>query len=110
MGIVLRWKLNQDYIAQNLCENIDKPKMCCKGKCQLRKQLQKVDAESQQDKNSTEQKIKTGAIDLFFSESNYHIDHFIGQIISATLFAPTDDNYHFCFHNKNIKPPILIVA
>lgn len=84
--------------------------MCCKGKCQLRKQLQKVDDETQQNKNSTEEKIKTGAIDLFFTENNYKIVHFIGQITSATLFAPTKDNYHFCFPTKNLRPPILIVA
>jgi hypothetical protein len=110
LGIVINWKINQDTIAKNLCENRDKPKMCCKGKCQLKKQLQKVDSESQQDKKSTEEKSKTGAMDLFFTENNYNINHTIGQIAGAAFYAPTNENYHFCFHSKNIKPPIVIAA
>ena len=33
--------LNKDYIAQNLCENNDKPELQCEGKCHLTKQLKK---------------------------------------------------------------------
>lgn len=37
------FELNKDYIAKNLCENIDKPKMSCCGKCYLGKQLNKTE-------------------------------------------------------------------
>ncbi|HWB62124.1 MAG TPA: hypothetical protein VG603_01345, partial [Chitinophagales bacterium] len=35
------YEINRQYIAQNLCENRDKPCMHCNGKCYLRKQLEK---------------------------------------------------------------------
>lgn len=39
--IVAAFYANREYIANNLCENRDKPKMQCKGKCSLNKQLAK---------------------------------------------------------------------
>jgi hypothetical protein len=38
---LLDYKLNENYIANTLCENKDKPACCCHGKCFLKKQLQK---------------------------------------------------------------------
>jgi hypothetical protein len=37
------FQVRKDYIAKNLCENRDKPKSNCCGKCFLRKQLKKAD-------------------------------------------------------------------
>ena len=39
--IVANYLLNKEYISKNFCENRDKPKMHCNGKCHLMKQLQK---------------------------------------------------------------------
>ncbi len=39
--IYLGFWVNQDYIAENLCENLDKPQMNCHGVCHLEKELQK---------------------------------------------------------------------
>lgn len=39
--IVAAFYANRDYIAANLCENRDKPRMQCNGKCSLNKQLAK---------------------------------------------------------------------
>lgn len=41
-AVVGLFKLNQDYIAKNLCENRSKPQKKCCGKCYLRKQMKKV--------------------------------------------------------------------
>lgn len=43
LGIVAYYEYNRIYIAQNLCENRDKPALKCCGKCYLRKQLAKAD-------------------------------------------------------------------
>jgi hypothetical protein len=51
--IVCTFYANQDYIAKNLCENRNKPKCCCHGKCQLRKRLNK---DTNEDKQSNERK------------------------------------------------------
>lgn len=37
--ILLRFKLNQEYIAETLCINLDKPETLCSGKCYLFSQL-----------------------------------------------------------------------
>jgi len=51
--IVLSFYINQNYIAKNLCENRNKPKSCCAGKCQLKKQLNK---DTNNEKQSSERK------------------------------------------------------
>jgi len=38
-AMLLEFKWNQDYIAQNFCENKAKPKLKCEGNCQLTKMM-----------------------------------------------------------------------
>ncbi|HEY1039464.1 MAG TPA: hypothetical protein VGF30_08680 [Bacteroidia bacterium] len=40
LSILIQFKINQDYIAKNLCINRAKPKSCCEGSCHLNKQLE----------------------------------------------------------------------
>ncbi|MDZ7877085.1 MAG: hypothetical protein U5L45_05420 [Saprospiraceae bacterium] len=47
MWIFVNFKINQDFIAKNLCENRAKPKMHCNGNCVLMKKLKKADNEEQ---------------------------------------------------------------
>jgi hypothetical protein len=44
IGVVGYFMLNQEYIENVLCINRDKPELNCKGRCQLKKQLQKSEA------------------------------------------------------------------
>jgi hypothetical protein len=37
--MVAGYTINKDFIAKNLCENRDKPKLLCNGKCQLAKKM-----------------------------------------------------------------------
>ncbi len=50
--VIINYEIHKDYIAKNLCENRDKPKMCCKGKCQLKKQLNNTENEGTKNKTS----------------------------------------------------------
>lgn len=43
LGIIGYYQLNKTTIAKTRCENRNKPKMKCAGKCYLRKQLNKLD-------------------------------------------------------------------
>jgi hypothetical protein len=38
---LIDYQLNKNYIASTLCTNRNKPMSCCKGKCFLKKQMQK---------------------------------------------------------------------
>ncbi len=46
--IVLDFYANRDFIAKNLCENRNRPKMNCCGKCLLSKQLKQEDNKEKQ--------------------------------------------------------------
>ena len=48
--------LNQDFIAKNLCENIDKPVLKCNGKCHLKKELEK-DEERKSDERTSKVEV-----------------------------------------------------
>ena len=109
MGTLIHWKLNQDYIAKNLCVNIDKPKMGCKGKCQLDKRLMKIDTESSQEKTPTQQTIKISAIDLYFEPN---------PLVWTSLYLSPNQSeygnsvsfhYSFSYLSTLLKPPISVV-
>jgi hypothetical protein len=62
--IVAKFLNNQDFIAQNLCENKDKPVLKCNGKCQLAKELE------QNEEKQTNQTIPEISISLFIPMEN----------------------------------------
>lgn len=59
--IYLDFILNQDYIAENLCENQDKPELKCNGKCFLAKELAK-----EEKKEKKESKVKFEDTKVYF--------------------------------------------
>lgn len=59
LGIIVWYNANIDYVAQELCENKDKPKLQCNGKCYLKKQLDKVDNQQKQEQQTPIKKIKS---------------------------------------------------
>ncbi|MEC7265089.1 MAG: hypothetical protein VXW38_15225 [Bacteroidota bacterium] len=90
---VIDYVINQDYIAEYLCVNKDKPMLNCNGKCYLAKMLQKERDEKKQnlpaidlkeypigfvevfEQHFGEQAMKKGAIpNLGSSEPNQFID------------------------------------
>lgn len=60
--VVLSFNLSRDYIAKNLCENRDRPKLNCKGNCVL---MKKMKQEQKQEQNTPAPvKIEIGSIVL----------------------------------------------
>ena len=45
--VILEYKINENYIAKNLCENRKNAVSCCRGKCYLAKQLTKDENQQQ---------------------------------------------------------------
>lgn len=89
--IVCSFYANQKYIATNLCENRTKPKSCCKGRCQLRKRLNK---DTNEDKQSNERKASKESEVLSSKSFFYHI-----SIPCSTELATA---YHFSNDGKAI--------
>lgn len=92
--------INQDYIAEFLCINKDKPKLECKGKCQLVKELEK------QRENEPFKSLRV-------SMENYPIG-FVNILEideNKALIPPVNHNfiykvlYNFCFSNSKFQPP-----
>ena len=49
----LIYKINQDYLAENVCEERFQPKSCCEGSCTLRKVIKQARDESSSDQPAT---------------------------------------------------------
>lgn len=54
--IIGQFVLNQDYIAQELCENKEEPELECNGKCYLSKELKK-DGERKNDEKTSKVEV-----------------------------------------------------
>ncbi len=97
----MEYLLNQDYIAEFLCINKDKPKLQCNGKCHLAKQLE----------NQNENKPFTA---LSIAMENYPIGFVcILKIDAANKFTnlkkpnttPYQILYHFDYNFSTFQPP-----
>lgn len=99
----IEYALNQDYIAEFLCINKDKPKLACDGKCHLAKQLEK------QQENDTKS--------LRVSLENYPIGFvtiFNISFIQTSITSPKEDSifhpkhYSFNYHYSCFQPPDIV--
>ena len=61
--VVAEYKLNKNYIAQNLCINKARPKLHCNGRCQMMKKLAEEEKQNSSNNNSVRIKIQ----ELLFS-------------------------------------------
>ena len=68
-GAVAYYRINRDYIAENLCVNRDKPMLNCNGQCYLAKKLKA--AEEKEQKSSSERLQKTPEIVLSLPENSF---------------------------------------
>ncbi len=92
--------INQDYIAEFLCINKDKPELECNGKCYLAKQLE--EASSEKEKNLPAIAMKDypiGIIAFTLFESIQTTDTLV-----KTNFQYTN-NYTFSYLNLVFHPP-----
>lgn len=67
--IVADYVVNQDFIAKTLCENKNKPKLKCNGKCHLAKQLAKQE-KKEKPTSSSKEKFETVYFQSINQESN----------------------------------------
>lgn len=101
MIVYFNYWANQEFIAQNLCENRDEPVMECNGKCHLKKELDKDDDRKQQDQKQQVEVL------LFVSQNE--IKSFEYQLFDF----PVEKSYYTCYNkqipegvsNKIFQPP-----
>jgi hypothetical protein len=92
--IIVTFKVNQEYIAKNLCVQRDVKNNCCQGYCQLKKQLAEKDKREQRQlpRNSSEKNIFS-----FFICDELSSYKFITAIKEHNF-----DNY-LCFFSSSLK-------
>jgi len=61
--VFFSFKMNQDYVVQELCVNRNDPASRCLGKCYLRKEFKKTESKSNQFQSYSKEKAE-----LFFVE------------------------------------------
>lgn len=61
--VVAGFELNRKYIAQNLCENRNRPEMHCNGKCVLAKKMKDVEQKEQRDEQNNQRQRLQEVID-----------------------------------------------
>lgn len=81
------FELNQNYIAENLCENRDKPEKHCNGKCYLSKKIK----QAEEKEKKQEQEIQKKGIQ----------EHFIPQTLNLTAV--------FSFELDAVKPAEMVL-
>ncbi|WP_147323409.1 hypothetical protein [Chitinophaga silvatica] len=101
--IVLQYWANETYIANNLCENRDKPQLHCNGKCHLKKELEK---DTQQEKSNSNSKEK---FEVMFVE-NVPVFESISFEEHTTKFAGYQDPIFIIPVFSIFHPPQVVVA
>ena len=102
--LVLAWyQVNKTYIAQKLCENRNKPKMHCNGKCQLRKKMQQLDQESPSNSSVPVKIDKIAILEFLLPENQATLNNPFPILKKPIIFY--DKQYTFSFSNYLLKPP-----
>ena len=102
--LVLAWyQVNKTYIAQKLCENRNKPKMHCNGKCQLRKKMQLLEQESPSNSSVPVKTDKIAILEFLLPENQASLNNPFSILKKPIIFY--DKQYTFSFSNYLLKPP-----
>jgi hypothetical protein len=83
------YELNKEYISKNLCENKEKPKSTCNGKCHLAKELKKQDKKENSTSNSQKEKFEN----QFYSEVKKSDVFIFGATKNQLLVSYQFSNY-----------------
>jgi hypothetical protein len=103
--IFISFKINQDYIAKNLCENRAKPILKCNGKCQLMKKLKQADKDEEK---QTPQTIKEKLEVLYcHNQANFNVSQKLDfEVKKQSFFGYKFKNYS-SYQSTIFRPPIF---
>jgi len=104
--IYANFYLNQEYIAENLCENKEKPEMQCNGKCQLMKSLKQEEDTQPEDEKHTPKKVVEYQLfsDKLFETSAFHSEIELEEGTSSHFYYV--NNYSRISQSSLFRPPI----
>ncbi len=104
---VIDYVVNYHYISTVLCENKDKPKLKCCGKCHLKKELAKASEGEKPNSSNKKDTSKNDVEVLFFQKIKPLVSGEINLKNTNTLF----DNYSNLYFHLNgcsaFHPPTI---
>jgi hypothetical protein len=101
---IIEYVVNYEYISTVLCVNKDKPKMQCKGKCHLNKNLEK---EFERDVPAPDKVNFLTEWIMLFLETAVPIDLRPVENVPVRLYGRVENIYRFNFHQDHFRPPAL---
>lgn len=105
IGILIDFKINQDFIAEVLCINREKPMSTCNGKCYLSEQLKK--AEEQEEKQPPTNNKERLEVVYYYATSSFDFPLYTDYFVSKLNPACVDEFYTSSFIADIFRPPKL---
>ncbi|WP_338395401.1 hypothetical protein [Fulvitalea axinellae] len=102
-AVLLTFNIFQQYIADNLCENRDRPMTMCYGNCFLEKELNKTTEQEEQRGIADETSVSLDLYSKFTSVSNPEKP--VDFISKKGLIKVYSNAYHFLWENSLFHPP-----
>lgn len=103
-AVFVSFKLNQSYIAKNLCVERDNPESTCHGCCQLKEKLAETREQEQNVPVPEKQQKETSTIVLFWSI--YPFFSFSKNLgVFQPMFEYLTNHYKFLSANDFFRPP-----
>lgn len=100
LAIYSYYYANQGYVASVLCENKEKPQLKCKGKCFVKKQLDKTEKEENKEKKTS----KGAETFVYISAALFYTEH-LSYPINKGYPPFKSDKYTFLFNRHRFRPP-----
>ena len=99
--IVAQYYANKDFIAKNLCENRDKPRMHCDGKCCLKKKLAK---EGKDQAPSPRNQKSEETVSLFCEQPAVVLPTYVAATVKTKFYSYNELDI-FSYHSSVFHPP-----
>jgi hypothetical protein len=96
--IFANYEINKEKITEQFCENKDKPKMCCKGKCHMRKQLNEAEKKENAPANNIKEKIEIQLFSENNSATEFHYSFILIKHNSFYLVSESSTHLLSVFH------------
>ena len=99
----VEYVLNQDYIAEFLCINKDKPELQCNGKCHLVKELEKQQENEPKGLRVLLENYPIGFVTIYQIEA---LNSFTN--LKRHTSIPYKKLYHFDYNDSAYQPPDVV--
>lgn len=104
LGVITYFQLNQNFIAEVLCINKDRPAMKCHGQCFLKEKLNMGD-DTQSDKETVPQTQRAELPVFLISENSYAFETFKLLERNNSRYLPTASSAH---DGTPFRPPAQV--